>query len=168
MTQKLLSSIITIKRIIKFIPKSEYMKIYDALFKSHLCYCSSSWGAVPNYKLQGLFAIQKICIRLLYGTKYSYDHSGFYQTCARVLTYQKYIAQRDYCLEQTRPLFNKYILLNLHNLYVYHTFINLLKILKTLLFLCIHSETIFSKTIFKFNSIITNLQTLILFHSESK
>ena len=30
------------------------------------------------------------------------------------------------------------------------------------------SETIFSETIFKFNSIITNLQTLILFHSESK
>ena len=31
-----------------------------------------------------------------------------------------------------------------------------------------YSETIFSETIFKFNSIITNLQTLILFHSESK
>ena len=59
MTQKLKSSIIMIKRIIKFIPKSEYITIYDALFKSHLCYCISSWVAVPNYKFQGLFAIQK-------------------------------------------------------------------------------------------------------------
>ena len=40
-----------IKRIMKFIPNSEYNKIYDALFKSHLSYCISSWGAIPNYKL---------------------------------------------------------------------------------------------------------------------
>ena len=139
MTQKLKSSIIMIKRIIQFIPKSEYMKIYDTLFKSHLCYCISSWCAVPNYKLQGLFAMQKRCIRLLYGTKYPYDHSGFYETCARVRTYQNHIADRNYCLEHTKPLFNKHIILNLHNLYVYHTFINLFKLLKhMLLFLCIH------------------------------
>ena len=34
MTQKLKSRIIMIKRIIKLIPTSEYMNIYDALFKS--------------------------------------------------------------------------------------------------------------------------------------
>ena len=28
-----------LNRITKFIPKSEYMKLYDALFKSHLSYC---------------------------------------------------------------------------------------------------------------------------------
>ena len=143
MTQTLKSSIIMIRRVIKFIPNSEYMKIYDALFKSHLCYCItiSSWGAVLNYKLQGLFAIQKRCVRLfiLYGTKYSYDHSGFYGTCARVRTYQNHIADRNYCLEHTKPLFNKYIILNLHNLYVYHTFINLFKILKTHTPISLHS-----------------------------
>ena len=57
LTQKLNSSIIMIKRIIKFIPKSEYTKIYDALFKSHMSYCISSWGAIPDSKLQGIFAI---------------------------------------------------------------------------------------------------------------
>ena len=59
LAQKLKSSIIMIKRIIKFIPNSEYNKIYDALFKSHLSYCISSWGAIPNYKLQSIFVIQK-------------------------------------------------------------------------------------------------------------
>ena len=59
MTQKLNSSIVMIKRIIKFIPKSEYLKIYDALFKSHLSYCISCWGAIPTSKLQGIFSIQK-------------------------------------------------------------------------------------------------------------
>ena len=43
--KKLLSSIVVIKRIKQFIPKSEYSKIYNALFKSHLSYCISSWGA---------------------------------------------------------------------------------------------------------------------------
>ena len=33
LTKKLNSSIVLIKRIMKFIPKSEYTKIYDALFK---------------------------------------------------------------------------------------------------------------------------------------
>ena len=44
-----------LKRITKFIPKSEYMKLYDALFKSHLSYCISSWGGISEYKLQNVF-----------------------------------------------------------------------------------------------------------------
>ena len=59
LAQKLKSSIIMIKRIMEFIPNSEYNKIDDALFKSHLSYCISSWGAIPNYKLQSIFSIQK-------------------------------------------------------------------------------------------------------------
>ena len=50
LTTKLKLSIIMIKRIIKFIPKSEYMNIYNALFKSHLSYCISSWDAIPHSK----------------------------------------------------------------------------------------------------------------------
>ena len=76
LTRKLKSAEVTIKRIIKFIPKSEYMKIYDALFKSQLSYCISSWGAIPSAKLQCIFSIQKRCIRLVFGTEYTYDHSG--------------------------------------------------------------------------------------------
>ena len=41
------------------------MKIYDALFKSNLSFCISSWGAILNSKLLSVFVIQKICIRLI-------------------------------------------------------------------------------------------------------
>ena len=120
-----------IKRIIKFIPKSEYMKIYDALFKSHLSYCISSWGAVPSAKLQGIFSIQKRCIRLLFGTEYSYDDSGYYETCARARTYDEHISKKNFCLEHTKPLFNSHNLLSVFNLYTYHTILDVYKILKT-------------------------------------
>ena len=40
---KLTTSIAIIKRIMKFIPKTEYHKLYDSLFKSHMSYCISSW-----------------------------------------------------------------------------------------------------------------------------
>ena len=120
-----------IKRIIKFIPKSEYMNIYESLFKSHLIYCISCWGGIPNTKLQSLFAIQKRCVRLLFGLHYSFDHPEFYETCARIRTYQSHMAPKIYSLEHTKPLFNQNRILNLFNLYIYHTFINTFKILKT-------------------------------------
>ena len=139
LTQKLNSSIIMIKRIIKFIPKSEYTKIYDALFKSHMSYCISSWGAIPNSKLQGIFAIQKRCIRLLFGLEYSFDHAGYYQTCARTRTYQDHISKKSYILEHTKPLFNKHNILSLFNLITYHTFLDIFKILKTQLPVSLYS-----------------------------
>ena len=131
LTQKLNSALVMIKRIIKFIPKSEYMKIYDALFKSHLSYGISSWGAIPFNKLQGIFSIQKRCIRLLFGSEYSYDHSGYYETCARTRTYEEHTNKKNFCLEHTKPLFNKFNLLSVYNLYTYHTFLDVYKILKT-------------------------------------
>ena len=129
-TEKLSSSIIMIKRIKKFIPVSEYMKIYDALFKSHLSYCISSWGGISSNKLTSIFAIQKRCIRLLFGEEYSYDHAGYYETCARVRTYKQNMAPKVYCLEHTKPIFNKNKILTLHSLYINHTFLEVFKILK--------------------------------------
>ena len=38
---KLISRIVTIKRIKPFIPKTEYEKVYNALFMFHLSYCIS-------------------------------------------------------------------------------------------------------------------------------
>ena len=128
-----------IKRIVKFIPKSEYSKIYDALFKSHLSYCLSCWGAIPSSKLQGLFSIQKRCIRLLFGLEYSFDHPGYYETCARVRTYQDHKSKKDYCLEHTKPLFNKHKIFSIFNLHIYHTFLDTFKILKTRTPICLHS-----------------------------
>ena len=75
---KLLSSIVVIKRIRKFIPKDEYLKIYNALFKSHISYCIGSWGGVSEYKLKTLFSVQKRCVTLLFGKEITFDHTEYY------------------------------------------------------------------------------------------
>ena len=128
--EKLNASIAIIKRIMKFIPKSEYHKLYDSLFKSHLSYCISSWGGVPAYRLSSLFAIQKRCVRLLFGTKPNSDHAAYYETCARAKTYTDHMAKKNYQLENTKPLFNNEKILSLHHLHVQHTFIEIFKIMK--------------------------------------
>ena len=127
---KLNWSINVIKRIMKFIPKSEYHTLYNALFKSHLSYCISCWGGVSDNKLESLFSIQKRCIRLLFGNELTFDHAGFYETCARARTYQQHMAKKDYQLEHTKPIFNEQKILSLHHLYIQHTFIDLFKIVK--------------------------------------
>ena len=55
---KLLATIVLIKRVKKFIPSSHYLKIYQSLFVSHLTYGISCWGGVYYSKLQKLFNIQ--------------------------------------------------------------------------------------------------------------
>ena len=128
--EKLNSSITVIKRIMRFIPKSEYHKLYNALFKSHLSYCISCWGGVSDHKLESIFAIQKRCIRLLFGKEFTFDHAGVYETCARVRTYQEHMAKKDFQLEHTRPIFNEENILSLQHLYIQHTFVELFKIVK--------------------------------------
>ena len=127
---KLKSSLALIKRIIQYVPKSQYMNIYNSLFLSHLTYGISAWGGIPNYKLEKLFAVQKRCIRLLFGKNLSFDHGEYYKTCARSRTYQEHISPRDFCLEHTKPLFREHKLLTLHNLYHKHVFVELFKIIK--------------------------------------
>ena len=85
LVSKLNMTIVMLKRITKFIPKSEYRKLYDALFKSHMNYCISSWGGVSESKLQSIFTIQKRCIRLLFGKKFLFDHAGYYETCGEFI-----------------------------------------------------------------------------------
>ena len=128
--QKLISSIVVIKRIKKFIPKNEYLKLYDALFKSHLSYCISCWGGISKYKLESLFSIQKRCIRLLFGKEINYDHAEFYTTCARARTYKQHMTGKKFELEHTKPLFKEQNILTLHHLYIYHAFCDLYKIIK--------------------------------------
>ena len=127
---KLVSSIAVIKRIMKFIPKSEYRKLYDSLFKSHLSYCISSWGGVAPYRLSKLFSVQKRCVRLLFGTMPTYDQVEHYETCARVRTYAEHTAIKNYALENTKPIFNKEKILSVYNLYTHHVFMDLFKTFK--------------------------------------
>ena len=128
--EKLLSSIVIIKRIKKFIPETEYMNLYNSLFKSHISYCISSWGGISRHKLESTFSIQKRCIRLLFGNELNFDHAEYYETCARSRTYQQHIGKKNFSLEHTKPLFNDNNILCLHHLYIYHTFLELFKVLK--------------------------------------
>ena len=128
--EKLLSAIVIIKRIKKFIPEPEYLSLYNSLFKSHISYCISSWGGISNFKLEKIFSIQKRCMRLLFGNELNFDHAEYYQTCARARTYHQHIARKNFTLEHSKPLFNDNKLLTLHHLYIYHTFLELFKVLK--------------------------------------
>ena len=127
---KLNACIVVIKRIKNCIPNSEYHKIYNALFMSHLTYCISCWGGISDHRLSKIFAIQKRCIRLLFGNTANFDHKEFYLTCARVRTIDQHRAERSHCLEHTKPLFNENSLLTLQNLYTYHIFMESCKTLK--------------------------------------
>ena len=71
--KKQISSIIVIKRIKQFIPKNEYLKIYNSLFKSHISYCISCWGGISQNRFKSLFSIQKRCVRLLFGKELNFD-----------------------------------------------------------------------------------------------
>ena len=127
--KKLISSIIVIKQIKQFIPKNEYLKIYNSLFKSHISYCMSCWGGISQNRLKSLFSIQKRCVRLLFGKELSFDHAEYYQTCARTRTYTQHNTEKNFQLENTKPLFNEMNLLSLHHLDIYHTFIDTFKLL---------------------------------------
>ena len=114
----------------KFIPPSQYMKIYHSLFESHLTYGISCWGGSYKSKLQKIFCLQKICIRIIFGRTYSFDHHEFYYSCAHTKTYTEHMAQKDVNLEHTKPLFVKNNLLAIHNLYIIRSLNELLKIVK--------------------------------------
>ena len=127
---KLNSSIIMIKRIKHCIPRNEYLKIYNALFMSHLSYCISCWGGVPDYKLSKIFAIQKRCIRLLFGKTLNHDHREFYETCARTRSIDEHRTGKNFSLEHSKQLFNEKGILSIKNLYNYHMFMEVFKIVK--------------------------------------
>ena len=127
---KLNSCLVTIKRIKSYIPRTEYLNIYNALFMSHLTYCISCWGGVPDYKLGKIFSIQKRCIRLLFGKSLNFDHKEYYETCARIRTIDQHREEKTFCLEHTKPIFNEHCIMSLGNLYVYHTFMQTFKVLK--------------------------------------
>ena len=112
--QKLNSSIITIKRIKKFIPKDHYKKLYHTLFVSHLTYGISAWGSSSCNKLKKIFSIQKRCIRLLFGKTCNFDHADYYKTCARARSINEHMAPRNYVLEHTKPLFMEHKFLTVH------------------------------------------------------
>ena len=71
-----------------------------------------------------------MCAILLFGKEVSYDSPEIYFTCARIRTYNQHMEHKRYCLEHIKRLFNEHKILNLKNLYFYHIFIEIFKILK--------------------------------------
>ena len=87
----------------------------------HLTYGISAWRGVSHSKLGKIFSIQKRCLRLLFGKVFNFDHAEFYQTCARVRTYDEHMTPKDFSLEHTKPLFREMKLLTVHHLYFLYT-----------------------------------------------
>ena len=107
-----------IKRIRKFIPRRFYSQLYYSLFQSYLVFGISAWGGACSSKLVKVFALQKRCIRLLFGINFTFDHSEFYETCARVRPFQCLDkTEENFELENTKPIFNENLILTVHNLY---------------------------------------------------
>ena len=128
--KKLRSITGAIRRIRNLIPGEHFMKLYSALFESHLTYGISVWGsALKDQPSDKLFVTQKHCIRILFGNLDAYldKHS----TCARArpYPYQK-LGASFFEKEHTKPIFNRLKLLPVQNLYKYHCITELFKIIK--------------------------------------
>ena len=128
--EKLKSQIIIIKRIRKFVPTSQNIPIYQSLFVSHLTYCISAWGGTSKTKIQRLFTVQKRCLRILFGSRPTFDHAEFYETCARTRTFEENMCPKNYVLEHTKPLFVKHKFLTVHSFHNFFICMEIFKIIK--------------------------------------
>ena len=126
--QKLNCQIGALSRIIDSVPKKYHRELYFTLVESHISYCISVWGGVATKVLAPLLTVQKCCISKMFGQE---PFSEKLKTCARSRPLHKQVLDSlFYEKEHTKPLFNSNHILTVNNLYVYHCFIELFKILK--------------------------------------
>ena len=118
----------TLYRIRDSVPPNLHKELYHTLFESHLTYCVSVWGNAPAYQISKLWTAQKHCVRVLFGDKQAYLDK--FRTCARSRPFPNQLDKSFFELEHTKPLFKKHSILALRNLYNYHTFMELFKVLK--------------------------------------
>ena len=129
LNEKLRSTAAFLRKVRHWIPKEHYLKIYHALFESHLTYGISVWGGVSDSKLNKIVTVQKHCIRVLFGDRESYLEK--FKACARVRPRGgEKLGAEFYSREHTKPLFTEYNLLAFRNLYHYFCTIDVFKILK--------------------------------------
>ena len=74
-------------------------------------YCISIWGGIAQTHIEKLFRLQKRCLRILFGDK-------------------EKLNEISYCKEHTKPIFQNYEILTIHNIYTYQTSIEITKLLK--------------------------------------
>ena len=142
--RKLNYAIATLSRIKKCIPESLHKDLYHTLFESHLTYCISVWGGIPDTKLSQLHIVQKKCIRIMFGDTEAYKNK--FKTCVRARQYGNQILSEEfYKKENSKPLFEKHKILAVRNLFTYHCFMEIFKILKFQEPSAIHSLYKFSR-----------------------
>ena len=127
--RRLCYSISTIKRIKSFMPANLHKDLYHTLFESHMGYCLSSFGGISLNKMEPIHKLQKKVIRILFG-----DTSAYYdkfRTCARSRSFGNQTLGREFFMkEHTKPIFESHAILCAKNLYTYHCFMEVFKILK--------------------------------------
>ena len=130
LTNKLRSITGAICRIRKSVPADLYLKIYKALFESHLTYGITVWGvALKDQPDDKLFIVQKHCVRVLFGDLDAYLAKT--STCARTRPYGKQkLGNLYYQKEHTKPIFTRLQLLSVQSLFKYFSISELYKIIK--------------------------------------
>ena len=127
--QKLGYASATLNKIRDSVPAELHSDLYHTLFESHLTYCISVWGGAPGCITDRIFTSQKHCMRILFGDKQEFLDR--YKTCARTRPLTKQTLSTDFFeKEHTKPLFTKHNIMAFKNLYTYHTFMEVFKILK--------------------------------------
>ena len=122
LTKKARSITGAICRIRKSIPTDLYLKLYNALFESHLSYGISVWGvAIKEKSDDKLFIAQKHCVRILFGDLNAYLEKQ--STCARTRPYNfQRLGAEYYKKEHTKPIFNRLKILTVQSLFKYHCY----------------------------------------------
>ena len=127
--RKLCYSISSIKRIKHFIPAHLHRYLYFTLFESYLVYCISSFGGVGQNKISPIHKLQKRVLRILFGDTDAYYDK--FRTCARARPLsEQTLGSEFFAKEHTKPIFKTQSILCVQNLYSYHCFLEVFKILK--------------------------------------
>ena len=127
--QTLNHSTSTLCRLRCSLPEFLHQQLYYTLFESHLSYCISVWGGAAKQRISSLFTAQKYCLRVLFGDRLAYLDK--FKTCARTRPIgQQKLDQTFFIKEHTKPIFKHNNILAIQNLYTYHCYLELYKIMK--------------------------------------
>lgn len=111
------------------LPELLHRQLYYTLFESHLSYCISVWGGAAKSRISSIFTAQKHCLRVLFGDRVAYLNK--FKTCVRSRPYgEQNLDNKFFIKEHTKPLFREHGILALQNLYTYHVYLELYKIMK--------------------------------------
>ena len=128
LSQKLNCQIGVLNRIKNNIPLKFHRDLYFTLFESHFSYSISVWGRVAPIKLETPINRSKELYSYFIWPALIFKKC---MTCARCRPLGKQILDSlFYQKEHTKPLFKAYEMLAIRDLYVYHSFIEIFKILK--------------------------------------